>query len=212
MQKNKIPFLFFITLLSAVFFIACTNSNSNTPEIKNPVIEPSNPYAAVDKSPMDMSYYPVNYPTLKMSGTDTANLTARVIYSRPQKNGRIIFGNEPPPKYVQQYGALWRLGANEATEIEFFKPVTIKGQRISKGRYIIYCIPFEDKWVIVFNTNLFSWGLHQDTTKDITKIEIPVYKSAKNIEYFTMVFQPSATGANLIMAWDNMQAALPISF
>jgi hypothetical protein len=212
MQKNKIPFLFFITLLSAVCFIACTNSNSNTPEIKNPVIEPSNPYAAVDKSPMDMSYYPVNYPTLKMSGTDTANLTARVIYSRPQKNGRIIFGNEPPPKYVQQYGALWRLGANEASEIEFFKPVSIKGQRISKGRYIIYCIPFEDKWVIVFNTNLFSWGLHPDTTKDIAKVEIPVYKSEKNIEHFTMVFQPSATGANLIMAWDNMQAALPISF
>jgi Protein of unknown function (DUF2911) len=212
MQKNKIPFLFFITLLSAVCFIACTNSNSNAPEIKNPVIEPSNPYAAVDKSPMDMSYYPVNYPTLKMSGTDTANLTARVIYSRPQKNGRIIFGNEPPPKYVQQYGALWRLGANEASEIEFFKPVSIKGQRISKGRYIIYCIPFEDKWVIVFNTNLFSWGLHQDTTKDIAKIEIPVYKSAKNIEYFTMVFQPSPTGSNLIMAWDNVQAALPISF
>ena len=212
MQKNKAAFLFFIALFSAVYFIACTNSNSNTPKIKNPVIEPSNPYAAVDKSPMDMSYYPVNYPTLKMSGTDTASLTARLIYSRPQKNGRVIFGNEPPPKYVQQYGALWRLGANEASEIEFFKPVTINGQRISKGRYIIYCIPFEDKWIIVFNTNLFSWGLHQDTTKDIAKIEIPVYKSEKNIEFFTMVFQPSPTGANLIMAWDNVQAALPISF
>jgi hypothetical protein len=210
MQKNKAIFLLFTALLSAFCFIACTNSN--TPEIKNPVIEPSNPYAAVDKSPMDMSYYPVNYPTLKMSGTDTASLTARLIYSRPQKNGRAIFGNEPPPKYVQQYGALWRLGANEASEIEFFKSVTIKGQRISKGRYIIYCIPFEDKWVIVFNTNLFSWGLHQDTDKDIAKIEIPVYKSEKNIEYFTMVFQPSATGANLIMGWDNVQAALLISF
>jgi hypothetical protein len=102
--------------------------------------------------------------------------------------------------------------AIEASEIEFFKSVTIEGQRISKGRYIIYCIPFEDKWVIVFNTNLFSWGLHQDTDKDIAKIEIPVYKSEKNIEYFTMVFQPSATGANLIMGWDNVQAALPISF
>ena len=161
---------------------------------------------------MDISYYPVDFPALKMSGKDTGSLTARVIYSRPQKNGRVIFGNEPPPKYVQQYGALWRLGANEATEIEFFKPATIKGQRISKGRYIIYCIPFKDKWIIVFNTNLFSWGLHPDTTKDIAKIEIPVYKSEKNIEYFTMVFQPSPTGANLIMAWDNVQAALPISF
>jgi hypothetical protein len=117
MQKNKIIFLLFTALLSAVCFIACTNSN--TPEIKNPVIEPSNPYAAVDKSPMDMSYYPVNYPTLKMSGTDTASLTARLIYSRPQKNGRAIFGNEPPPKYVQQYGALWRL---KQVKLNFLNP------------------------------------------------------------------------------------------
>ena len=212
MLKNKTTLFFVMVLFTALWFNACNTINSNNPEIQKPVFEPSNPYASVDKSPMDISYYPVDFPALKMSGKDTGSLTARLIYSRPQKNGRVIFGNEPPPKYVQQYGALWRLGANEATEIEFFKPVSIKGQRISKGRYIIYCIPFEDKWVIVFNTNLFSWGLHPDTTKDIAKIEIPVYKSEKNIEYFTMVFQPSPTGANLIMAWDNVQAALPISF
>jgi Protein of unknown function (DUF2911) len=212
MLKIKATLFIVMVLFTAICFNACNTINSNNPEIQKPIFEPSNPYAAVDKSPMDISYYPVDFPALKMSGNDTSSLTARVIYSRPQKNGRAIFGNGPPPKYVQQYGALWRLGANEASEIEFFKPVNIKGQRISKGRYIIYCIPFEDKWVIVFNTNLFSWGLHPDTTKDIAKIEIPVYKSEKNIELFTMVFQPSAKGANLIMAWDNVQAALPISF
>ncbi len=212
MLKIRTSLFFAAALFAVLYFNACNTINSNNPEIQKPVFEPSNPYAAIDKSPMDISYYPVDFPALKMSGNDSSSLTARVIYSRPQKNGRTIFGNEPPPKYVQQYGALWRLGANEASEIEFFKPVSIKGQRISKGRYIIYCIPFQDKWVIVFNTNLFSWGLHPDTSKDIARIEIPVYESEKNIEFFTMVFQPSATGANLIMAWDNMQGALPISF
>ena len=209
MQEKKYIYPIVIFILVTFCFGACTPISNNKPDIRNPVIEPANPYAAVDKSPMDVSYYPVNYPMLKMNGGDSNSLTARLIYSRPQKNGRIVFGNE---KCVQQYGAYWRLGANEASEIEFFKPANIIGQKIPKGRYIIYCIPFENKWIIIFNNNLFSWGLHTDTSKDIAKIEIPVLKTDKNIEVFTMVFQQSVTGADLIMAWDNVKAVLPISF
>ena len=166
----------------------------------------------VDKSPMDMSYYPNGYPVLKIQDKATDPIVARVIYSRPQKNGRTIFGNEAPPKCVQQYGNYWRLGANEATEIEFFKAVTIAGKKMAKGRYVIYCIPFENEWTIVLNNNLFSWGLHQNSTKDFARIKIPAEKTNRVIEYFTMVFQPSATGADLVMVWDNVKAVLPISF
>ena len=42
-------------------------------------------FPTVDKSPMDMSYYPVNYPILKIQDKLTEPLLARVIYSRPQK-------------------------------------------------------------------------------------------------------------------------------
>ena len=214
MIKTKWSYWFIVFVIACVFN-SCTSVNTNNdtpPELPKQVIEPVNTYAAVDKSPMDISYYPVNYPMQLMSGNDSTGLIARVIYSRPQKSGRVIFGNETPPKCVQQYGAYWRLGANEATEIEFFKPVTINGKKIAKGRYIIYCIPYEDKWTIVFNTNLFSWGLHPDTTKDIASTEIPAVKTDKVIEYFTMVFQQSSTGANLVMVWDNVKAVLPISF
>lgn len=212
MLKNKTSYLFAVIVCALYYFTSCTAVNSNNTEIVKPVIEPANPYAAVDKSVMDVSYYPVNYPMLAMSGKDTSTVIARIIYSRPQKNGRIIFGNEPPPKYVQQYGTYWRLGANEASEIEFFKPVKLNGQKIAKGRYIIYCIPFKNKWTIILNSNLFSWGLHPDTAKDVAKIEIPVQKSDKLIESFTMVFEHTVTGANLIMAWDNVKAALPLTF
>jgi len=208
------PTYFLGTFIIACVFISCTSASNNTPAtVSIPVIEPSyNPYAAVDKSPLDISYYPVNYPTELMAGRDSSGLVARVIYSRPQKNGRTIFGSEAPPKCVQQYGAYWRLGANEATEIEFFKPVTIQDKKMPKGRYIIYCIPYENKWTIVFNTNLFSWGLHTDTTKDVAKIEIPIVKTVKSVEYFSMVFQQTPVGADLVMAWDNVKANLSLQF
>ena len=69
----------------------------------------------LDKSPMDMSYCPANYPLLKMSGKAKDLPAIRVIYGRPLKNNRPIFGG------IIQYNEMWRLGANEATEIEFFK-------------------------------------------------------------------------------------------
>lgn len=203
-------------LLSATVFLtwSCHDEQKavTATEIKTAILEPANPYAVVDKSPMDISYYPVNYPQQLMDGNDSAALTARVIYSRPHKMGRTIFSSAPPPACIQQYGAYWRLGANEATEIEFFKPVSILNQPVPKGRYIMYCIPFKDNWNVILNNNLFSFGLHQDSAKDVMKFEIPVQKTGDDIEYFTMVFQRAAAGAGLIMAWGDVKAVLPIKF
>src|SRR5689334_10851929 len=52
----------------------------------------SRAYIPVDISPMDMSYLPADYPILKMSGKTTKMPVARVIYSRPHRQGRKIFG------------------------------------------------------------------------------------------------------------------------
>src|SRR6188768_504527 len=98
-----------------------------------------------DKSPMDMSYYPVGYPVLKIQDKITEPLVARVIFSRPQKNGRSIFGE------LLEYGKVWRLGANEASEIEFFQNVQVGNFKVKKGRYTLYCIPYPEKWTVILN-------------------------------------------------------------
>jgi Protein of unknown function (DUF2911) len=207
-----------VFIIAAGILYSCSENNkSESPaadkaELPKQIVERDNPYAEVDKSPLDISYYPVNYPKQLMDKNDSAVLAVRVIYSRPHKMGRLIFSNEGPPKSILQYGKYWRLGANEASEIEFFKPAFINGQKIATGRYIIYCIPYADKWNIVLNSNLYSFGLHQDTAKNLMQFTIPVEQKADDIEYFTMVFQKSAAGANLIMAWGDAKATLPISF
>ncbi len=53
---------------------------------------PVNPYSIVDISPMDMSYFPVDYSKRKMAHDITTPPVMRVIYSRPHKQGRVIFG------------------------------------------------------------------------------------------------------------------------
>jgi hypothetical protein len=183
-----------------------TGSNQVTVNPGTPVQKDQAAQLGFDKSPMDMIYYPVDYPKLKMSGDPSEPLIARVIYSRPQKDNRIIFGD------LVQYGSIWRLGANEATEIEFFKDVRIDNQKVNKGRYVLYCIPYENKWTLVLNNDLFTWGLKIDTTKDAYKFTIPVAKTRYPYEAFTMEFEKAGKGMQLVMEWDSVKAALPVAW
>lgn len=160
----------------------------------------------LDKSPMDVSYWPSNYPILKLNGKVKSDPIARVLYSRPQKNNREIFDG------IVKYGEMWRLGANEATEIEFLKTVKINNKHIAKGRYTIYCIPNADVWTIILNKDNFCWGNYSYSQKnDIIRIEIPVEKNSEVVEAFTTYFDENKSGANLIFLWDSIKAVLPIS-
>jgi hypothetical protein len=166
----------------------------------------SNNLPPIDKSPMDMCYYPNNYPVLKIQDKATEPVIARIIYSRPQKNGRIIFGD------LVEYGKVWRLGANEATEIEFYKDVKIDGKKIAKGRYTLYAIPMEDNWTIILNKDNDTWGAFKyDQQKDVLRTTVPVQKLNESIEALSMTFEKSGTGCNLVIAWVNVKASLPIS-
>lgn len=162
---------------------------------------------AMDKSPMDMSYCPNGYPVQKISDKITDPLTARVIYSRPQKNGRVIFGE------LLEYGKVWRLGANEATEIEFYQTVRINDKKVKKGRYTMYCIPYADKWTLIINKETDTWGSFKyDEKKDLVRIDVPVQKQTENMDAFVMAFEKSTTGSNLIIAWDDVKVSMPIVY
>jgi hypothetical protein len=187
-MKKLLPFLVTAQLLT----LSLLAQNSSLP--------------AIDKSPMDMSYFPANYPVLKVQDKLTGPLIARVIYSRPKKEGRPIFGG------LVEYGKVWRLGANEATEIEFFKTVKINGKKISKGRYTLYAIVNENTWTLILNKDTDTWGhFKYDAKKDVVRIEVPVQKTKEAAESLGMSFEKSAAGINLVIGWDFIKVAMPIS-
>ena len=160
----------------------------------------------LDKSPMDMSYWPDNYPLLKMSGKAKDQPIARVIYGRPVKNGRTIFGG------IIKYNELWRLGANEATELEIFSPVKISNKVIPKGRYTLFCVPSENKWTIIVSKDNFCWGsFTYDTKKDVVRADIKPETTNESVETFTIYFSENTGKANLVMLWDNQRAELPMT-
>ena len=173
---------------------------SASAQMKAPVIPP------LDKSPMDMTYFPENYPILKIQNKIVAPLVMRVIYSRPQVDGRKVFGG------LQNYGEVWRLGANEATEIDFYKDVTINNKKIKKGRYTMYAIPYPNKWTFIINKDTDTWGSFKyDSTKDVVRVDLPVIKNDPT-EDMTIVFEKTSTGANMNMYWADVKTVLPIRF
>lgn len=162
----------------------------------------------LDKSPMDMCYYPVDYPVLKIQHKSDAPLIARVIYGRPQKNNRNIFGDLVP------YDMIWRMGANEATEIEFFRDVKIDGNKLAKGRYTLYAIPSTDKWTLVLNRETDTWGAFAyDAKKDVLRTDVKVITRPDVIEVFTICFEGKEKNkTDLMIGWDNKEVQLPVSW
>ena len=157
----------------------------------------------LDKSPMDVSYSPNAFPIIKFQGKAAGTPNARVLYSRPQKRGRIIFGGEV------KYDEVWRLGANENTEIEFFKNAIFGGKKIAKGRYTMFCIPTADIWTIIINKDTDNWGnFNYDSRKDLFRFSLPVQK-ADSAENFTMYFD---SRNNLLIMWDDVKLTIPITF
>jgi hypothetical protein len=190
LNKKMMRFLLFLILC---FYFPDTSAQQKLPPL--------------DKSPLDMSYCPNNFPLLKIQDRLTEPLIARIIYSRPQKSGRVIFGE------LIEYGKVWRLGANEASEIEFYKDVKINGIKIKKGRYTLYCIPYTDKWTMIINKETDTWGSFKyDAKKDLLRVSIPLQKQSEITEEFVMVFEKTPTGSVLVIAWDDVKLSLPISF
>lgn len=191
----------FLTLMLAA---CCTAGNAQTSAspVSLAVKMPE-----VDKSPMDMAYYPANYPVLKIQGKATEPLVARVIYSRPLKNDRVVFGE------LVEWNKIWRLGANEATEVEFYRDVKIGGKKIAKGKYTLFAIPEQEQWTLIVNKDTDTWGAFKyDEKKDVARITLPVQQMPTPVNAFSIMFEKgNADTIMLDVAWDNYMVAMPIS-
>ena len=154
-------------------------------------------FPAVDKSPMDASLW-------RTEGNAPVN--AKVVYSRPMKNDREIWGALVP------YDKLWRLGANETTEITFTGDVNFGGTDVKAGTYALYAIPGEKEWTLILNSKLHTWGHYQyDESMDVARVTGIVGENASPVEAFSIIFENQDDGStHLVMGWDTKHARVPI--
>jgi hypothetical protein len=135
----------------------------------------------------------------------------KVVYSRPFKKGRMIFGTKEE-KALQPYGEVWRVGANEATEMTVTKDVTIGGKALKAGTYSMFGVPQKDKFTVIINSELGLWGqFKMDEKKEVMRFDVPVGQTEGEYEAFTMMFKkPEGNATELMLVWDKMKVVIPI--
>ena len=182
------------------------NTRARLPIGMNPVI-----MGQVDKSPMDRVHYPSNSAFqnyLSEEELAEADPKVRVTYGRPQKKGRKVFGE------LLEYGKVWRVGANEATEVTFYSNVTINGQNLRRGTYNLYAMVNETSWDFIFSSDRPSWGAaNRDESKDVLTYTATVEKDTEDLEALNIIFEEKAGGSvDLLVAWEKTRARIPITF
>lgn len=167
-------------------------------------------FTAEDASPMDAAYFPARAAFRSFEKTDDAKKAnepkIRVLYSRPQKKDREVFGG------LVKYGEVWRVGANEATEIMFFQDAMIGDTKVAAGRYTVYAIPTEGNWEVHFSNDNDRWGqyAYKPAESLVTKISVPTAKTPSTVESFTIMFEAVDGGAHMIMGWEDTMVRVPI--
>ena len=166
-------------------------------------------FGGMDASPLDAAHYPRRSAFQNYLPEDAPDRTRqiRVYYSRPKKKDRQIFGGLVP------YGQLWRLGANEATEVTFYQPVEIGGTYVPAGSYTLFAMPYPNEWIIKLSKERFVGGTaNLDPSQELAVATVPVSYRAEPLESFTIGYRTiDDNNVEMVFAWDNVEAALPIS-
>lgn len=174
----------YINLAIACIFTYLLNADMNAQDFRE-----------LDTSPHDIVYFRTN----KISPPKI-----KVLYGRPKKSGREIFGNVIP------YGKIWRVGANEATEVIFYNDVVFGDQEVKAGTYVLYAIPDLNEWTLILSSNTDVWGTYEYEEKyDVARATAKVSK-AEFLEAFSIGFKDKGKHVNMVLAWDTTRITAPI--
>ncbi len=125
-------------------------------------------------------------------------------YSRPAMRGRPIWGALVP------YGAVWRMGANDAAHFATDRPVRLGDLALQPGTYTLFLLPTADAWTLVVNRKSGMSGLEHDARMDVGRVAMERLALERPVEQFTVELRPAASGATLYLAWDRQAATVPI--
>lgn len=135
---------------------------------------------------------------------DVGDTRIEIVYHRPNKKDRNIFGELVP------YGQIWRTGANEATVFEVTNDVMINGQKLPKGKYSLYTIPGEKEWTIIFNKSWNQPGTVYKEEEDALRIKAKPMMDAEKETMAFLIEDVTDNTANILIAWDKVRVPFKI--
>lgn len=128
----------------------------------------------------------------------------RIDYGQPHLRGRKLHTAGLVPM-----DTVWRLGANEATELETGVDLTIGGASVPKGKYTLYALPTAAGWKLIVNKNTGQWGTEYLAEHDLVRVDLRKRQLSAPVESLSIWLIP-ATGpgtptGELRIAWGDTE-------
>ncbi len=103
-------------------------------------------------------------------------------YSRPSMKGRTLFVD------VEEFGKIWRTGANASTKITFSDDVKVEGNNVPAGTYALYTIPDPSSWTVMLYKDLTLGGniSKYDEGKEVARFKVTRKRLSEPVETFTI--------------------------
>lgn len=128
-----------------------------------------------------------------------------VDYWRPHKRGRDIFGN------VVVWNRVWRMGANNATQLRTPAGLIIGEYEVLKGAYGLWTFPTATKWELLVNTKASAWGTDHDGAADLFRVPWKLERLEGPVEILKIYFdKKNEKEADLVLEWDTYRARVPV--
>jgi hypothetical protein len=135
-----------------------------------------------------------------------------VVYGRPftkdPKTGekRKIWGTLVP------FDKVWRMGADEATQLTTAQPIDLGGKQIPAGTYSLFMIPRGDKGAsLIVNKQTGQSGTKYDEAQDLVRVEMKPDAIGVPIDQLTISLDKNPGGGGVMkVAWEGMQYSVDI--
>ena len=129
-----------------------------------------------------------------------------IVFSRPNVNGRVVFGD------LVEYDKVRRSGANECTKFTCTEDIEIGNDVLPAGTYGMLAKPTKNKWEIIFNSDGEQWGSYDlDPTKNVLTY-IAASVESGHTETISIDFEKlMSSSANIVIRWDNVMVSIPFT-
>ena len=155
----------------------------------------------------------------------TSGKRIEIVYGRPLKRGRDLFGADDFVEFLNDGAPVWRAGANVSTRL--FTEIALQFGRtiVPAGQYTVFIELSREKWTFIISTwpaqtkgydtndKTALYGAF-DYTPDKDLVRVPMTLDALPYSHDQLHWEfvdMTATGGRLAIMWDRTMASVPFS-
>jgi len=155
----------------------------------------------------------------------TGGKRIQIVYGRPLKRGRDLFGTDDFVEFLNDGAPVWRAGANVSTRLSTEAALRFGGTLVPPGEYTIFIELSRERWTFILSTwraqtagydtndKTALYGAFDYTPdKDLVRMPMAIETLPHSNEQLHWEFlDMTATGGRLAIMWDRMMAAVSFS-